>query len=144
MEKQKQNPEGTENFQQQSMVPAANWRALLPALCHYFSAFLPSSVQSGTCWKEGMLYCNVWSFHLPHVYLRESQCNFASWNKPWAEWAAGHPGLAELPDLERFPLLTFCLPDMWGLQVSVTPLFCDLVPQDSGSELGMEVLIDWM
>ena len=44
--------------------------------------------------------------------------------------------LTELPELERFALLTLCLPDVWGLQVSVIPIFCDLVPQDSGSELG--------
>ena len=29
----------------------------------------------------------------PTFTLRESQCNDASWNKPWADRAAGHPGL---------------------------------------------------
>ena len=33
----------------------------------------------------------------PTYTLRESQCNVASWNKPGADWAAGHPGLDWTP-----------------------------------------------
>ena len=79
----------------------------------------------------------------PTFTQRESQCDDASWNKPWADWAAGHPGLDWAAWTEKVcsphPLPARC----GGAPGVCEPLLSDLVPQDSGSELGREDLIDW-
>ena len=57
------NSEGTENIQQKSMGSSL-YAFSLPS-------FFPSLfIQSGTCWKEDILCCNFWLFHLHHIHFK--------------------------------------------------------------------------
>ena len=66
-------------------------------LFHCLPSFLPSSYKVGPVGKKASCAIISGLSIYPTFTLRESQCNDAIWNKPWADWAAGHPGLDWTP-----------------------------------------------
>ena len=71
--------------------------ALLSMPLHCLAFFLPSSYKVGPVVKKASCAVISGLSIYPTFPPRESQCNDASWNKPWADWAAGHPGLDWAP-----------------------------------------------
>ena len=64
---------------------------------HCLPSFPPSSYKVGPLGKKAS-WAVISSFSIHSMFtLRESQCNDASWNKPWADWAVGPPGLDWAP-----------------------------------------------
>ena len=109
-------------------------------------SFFPSLfIQSRTCWKEGILNCNLWPLHLPQVHpeRKSMQCE-ASWSKPWVVWAVGHIGLDWDPWTGKVcsphPLPARLVRGSRGLWAP------SLWPFPSGHRqwVGREDLIDWM